>query len=113
MPTAAFDRDSMARDYAKRHAESDPAILEIHYLPTNAPPDEIRLIEINEAITSMADPEPIDFGVDSGTPNGHKLIVFDVTPDQWQKIRKKTLSLPEGWKLEGSLKIGGQRRRRG
>jgi hypothetical protein len=112
MPTAAFDRDSMARDYAKRHVKGDPAILEIHYLPTDAPPDEIRLVEINEAITSTADPEPIDFGVDSGTSNGHKLIVFDVTPDQWLKIREGALSLPKGWTLEGSLKISGRRRRR-
>jgi hypothetical protein len=108
MPAAAFDRDSLANDYAKRHAGSDPAIREIHYLPTDASPNEIRLVEVNEAITSTDDPEPIDFGVDAGTDNEHKLIVFDVTPEQWRKIRGGTLSLPEGWTLKGSRKISGR-----
>ena len=112
VPTATFDRDSIAAMYAKRHKESDPAIRAIHYLPTDAPPNEIRLIEVNEAITGTADPEPIDFGVDSGTPNEHKLIVFDVTPEQWDAVRKGTLPLPTGWTLEGSQEISGGRPRR-
>jgi hypothetical protein len=112
MPAATFDRDSTAAAYARRHKETDPAIREIHYLPTDAPPNEIRLVEVNEAITGTASPEPIDFGVDSGSPNEHKLIVFDVTPAQWQKIRNGTLSLPEGWTLEGSQELGVGRSRR-
>ena len=80
MPAATFDRDATAAAYARRHRAADPAVREIHYLPTAAPPNEIRLVEVNEAITSGGAPEPIDFGVDSGSPNEHKLIVLDVTP---------------------------------
>jgi hypothetical protein len=36
----------MAASYAKRHKETDPAIRAIHYLPTGAPPNEIRLVEV-------------------------------------------------------------------
>lgn len=90
----------------------DPAIRAIHYLPVGAPPNEIRLVEINEAITGTAEPEPIDFGVDSGTPNEHKLIVFDVTPEQWKEVQRGTQLLPEGWTLQGSQEIGGGRPRR-
>jgi hypothetical protein len=112
MPAAAFDRDAMAAFYAKRHKETDPAIREIHYLPTGAPPNEIRLVEVNEAITGTAGPEPIDFGVDAGTKNEHKLIVFDVTPEQWDEIRAGDLELLPGWTLEGGQEVGGGRRRR-
>ena len=113
MPATTFDRDSIAATYAKRHKETDPAIRAVYYLPTGAPPNEIRLVEVNEAITGTASPEPIDFGVDSGTPNEHKLIVFDVTPEQWDEVREGTLPLPEGWTLKGSQDIsGGQPRRR-
>jgi len=112
MPVATFNRDSIAATYAKRHKETDPAIRAIHYLPTGAPPNEIRLVEVNEAITGTASPEPIDFGVDSGTPNQHKLIVFDVTPEQWNEVRKGTLPLPEGWTLKDSQELSGGRPRR-
>src|SRR3954469_18070672 len=105
MPAAVFNRDSMAWVYAKRHKETDPAIREIHYLPTGAPPKEIRLVEVNEAITGTASPEPIDFGVDAGSANEHKLIVFDVTPEQWEEIQAGTLELPPGWVLKDSQEI--------
>jgi hypothetical protein len=112
MPAATFNRDSMAAVYAKRHKETDPAIREIHYLPTDAPPNEIRLVEVNEAITGTASPEPIDFGVDAGTANEHKLIVLDVTPEQWEEIREDPSLLPPRWTLEGSQEISGGRSRR-
>jgi hypothetical protein len=109
---AAFNRDAMATFYAKRHKEIDPGIREIHYLPTGAPANEIRFVEVNEAITGTAAPEAIDFGVEAGSPNEHKLVVFDVTPEQWEELREGTLSLPEGWTLEGSQEISGGRKRR-
>jgi hypothetical protein len=103
----------MAEFYAKRHKATDPAITEIHYLPGGAPANEIRLVEVNRAIAGTADPEPIDFGVDAGTENEHRLIVLDVTPRQWQEIREGVLPLPPGWTLEGRRDIsGGHARRR-
>jgi hypothetical protein len=102
----------MAAFYGKRHKTTDPSIREIHYLPTGAPPNEIRLVEVNEAITGTASPEPIDFGVDPGTPNEHKQIVIDVTPEQWEEVQEGTLSLPKGWTLEGSQEVNGRRPRR-
>lgn len=109
---AAFDRDAMAGYYAKRHKDTDTNILEIHYLPEGAPANEIRFVEVNRAMTGTASPEPIDFGVDGGTDNEHKLVVLDVTPEQWEDIRKGELPLPPGWTLEGSQEISGGRPRR-
>lgn len=111
---ATFNRDAMAALYANRHKETDPAINAIFYLPTDAPPNEIRLVEVNEAITGTASPEPIDFGVDAGSDNEHKLIVFDVTPEQWEEVQAGTLELPRGWALEGSQEVskGRPRKRR-
>lgn len=112
MPAATFNRDSVAATYASRHLSADPAIQAIYFLPTGAPANEIRLVEVNGAILGTAGPEPIDFGVDSGTPNEHKLIVFDVTPEQWEAIKDKTLDLPPGWTLDGSQEMSKGRPRR-
>lgn len=108
MSVVAFDRDKMARWYADRHLKTDPAIREVHYLPTNAPGREIRLIEINESIADRRDDhiEPIDFGVDIGGEAAHSLWVLDVTPAQWEKIRHRRSKLPPGWSLENSARFG-------
>jgi hypothetical protein len=96
-----FDRDALAKFYAKRHMDTDAGVEQVHYLPKDAPPREIRFLEVNRLISETTDPEPIDFGVDIGTPDGHTLLVLDVTPAQWDAIQKAKMPLPAGWTLDG------------
>jgi hypothetical protein len=107
MPATKFDRDSMARWYAQEHINTDPGIRSVHYLPTEASPQEIRLIEVNDLIGDLDDSslEPLDFGVDRGTEDEHTLWVLDVTPRQWESICDSSLPLPQGWSLEGAVEI--------
>jgi hypothetical protein len=93
----------MAKWYAKRHLTTDPGIREIHYLPYGAPEREIRFVEVNELIVNRTEDtlEPIDFGVDTSSATAHRLLILDVTPGQWEKIRKNKISLPSGWSLDG------------
>jgi hypothetical protein len=102
-----FDRDRMAARYAKRHRETDAGVVEIYYLPTNAPEREIRFLEVNRLIAETTPLEPIDFGVDVGGHDAHTLYVLDVTPEQWEAIRRRELDLPPGWSLEGSQQLAG------
>ena len=96
------DRQQMAKHYAERHVEIDPGVLQIWHLPAGADDREIRLLEENGDVFAFHPPQAIDFVVDVGHPNAHKLVVVDVTPDQMAKIRASELSLPSGWSLEGS-----------
>ncbi len=107
MSVVQFDRDAMARWYADRHLRTDPGILEIHYLPANAPDREIRLVELNSLIASRVENpiQPIDFGVDMNTPTRHTLFVADVTPEQWMMIEQGRLALPDGWSLDDSVRF--------
>jgi len=105
-PTATvFDRDSLAEWYAQRHMDIDSGVVQILYLPTNAPPREIRFLEVNRMI-SETPPEPIDFGVDIGGADAHTLYVLDVTPAQWDAIQRGEMSLPDGWTLDGGQLLG-------
>jgi hypothetical protein len=108
MPAIPFDRDAMANWYARQHRSTDPGIQQIYYLTKDAPAREIRFIEINHLLADMSDDalEPIDFGVDTGSDNEHKLFVLDVTPSQWSEIDRGRLSLPTGWTLEGAITLG-------
>lgn len=105
-PGTTFDRDSLARWYAKRHMDIDNGVVQIHYLPTDAPPREIRFLEVNGMISETTPLEPIDFGVDVGGANAHSLYVLDVTPSQWEAIQSGEMHLPTGWTLEGSQELG-------
>ena len=88
---------------AKRHLSSDMAIERVVYLPKGAPPDEIRLLEVNRLL-HPPDPdniEPLDFTPD--TEPAFKVFVADVTTDQWERIKQAPDAiLPAEWKLEGN-----------
>ena len=105
MPATQFNRDAMADWYGREHLRTDPGIVSVHYLPTNADEREIRLIEVNRLMGDRNDNvlEPIDFGIDMRTDNAHKLFVLDVTPEQWERIRARQLSLPAEWSLDGEI----------
>jgi hypothetical protein len=84
----------------------DNGVMRILHLPTNAPPREIRFLEVNRMISEMTPPEPIDFGVDIDGENPHTLYVLDVTPAQWEAIQARTMPLPAGWTLDDSQELG-------
>ena len=79
-PTATTGptRDQLAEFYARRHLEIDAGVETILYLPTNAPPREIRLLEVNTMISETTPPEPIDFGVDVSA--GARQVTFAPVP---------------------------------
>lgn len=101
MQATEFQRDKMAKWYAKQHLKTDPGVRSVHYLPTDASEREIRFVEVNTEIAERNDDtlEPIEFGVDSGMDSEHKLFLLDVTPNQWDRIERSELALPCGWSL--------------
>ena len=110
MPATQFDRQSMAQWYATEHLRTNPGIVAVYYLPTSSGDREIRFVEINNLIGDRNDDalEPIDFGVDAGMDTAHRLLVLDVTPEQWERIRAHQLSLPRNWSLEGAMRFGNE-----
>jgi len=108
----AFDRSGMARVYAKLHRAIDTGVIDIYHLPTDAPPREVRLLEVNASIPDTTNAlEAIDFGVDMASENAHTLLVLDVTPSQWKAVLSGSLALPAGWTLEGKEPIPARRAR--
>ncbi|MDB2687557.1 hypothetical protein N9Y42_10135 [Mariniblastus sp.] len=84
-----FNREYLAHWYAKEHLKTDPGITKVIYVPNNAGPREIRLLEVNQLVKddrSNHQLVPIDFGVDMGQDTEHKLFVVDITPDQWNVV---------------------------
>ena len=88
-----FDREKLARWYAKRHLDTDTGVVRIFHLPKGAPPNEIRFLEVNKLIS------------DIGGADAHTLYVLDITPAQWEAIQKGKLALPKGWTLDGNQEL--------
>jgi hypothetical protein len=114
MNAIPFNRDAMAKWYAKQHLQTDPGIRQIYYLPKGASDREIRFVEVNRLIAELNDDalEPLDFGVDTGAESEHKLFVLDVTPSQWDAISRGALALPAGWKLDDAIVFNKRKTRR-
>ena len=62
-------------------------------------------MEVNELLGDRTDEslQPIDSGVEMGTESAHRLFVLDVTPEQWERLKRGNLSLPDNWTLRDSL----------
>ena len=92
---------------ARRHYESNRNIQEIYYLPKGSPDDEIRLLEVDNSLISQefsGSVKPIIMGV---VFHGSlfQVCVVDINRDQLERVKNGSLSLPEGWSLEGSESI--------
>ena len=99
-------RDEFANWIGRRHYFVDKGISRVLFLPSNSPPEEVRLLEVNElAIIPEAAPiEAFDFQPDiQGIP--YSVFVADVTPQQFEAIRAGDLALPDGWNLDGFFEI--------
>jgi hypothetical protein len=105
-PDAGMSRDEFARWIGRRHFAIDKGISRIVYLPTGAPPGEVRLLEVNELahIPENAPIEAIDFMPDIEGLH-YRLFVADVTPRQFEAVQAHRVTLPAGWNLEGSEDI--------
>ena len=98
-----YDRDRMAKWYAKQGLRVDPGALAIYDLPTGAPDREIRQIGVTIYSHEFPGPlEPIDYVVAIEGPNRHKLLMLNVTSARWERIELGECPLPDGWTLEGA-----------
>jgi hypothetical protein len=99
---AGSSRDEVAAWLAKQHFIVDSGIREVWYLPRGAPPDEIRLLELNDRLAGPEGPvQAIDFGLNiEGVP--FHMLVADVTTEDLDQVKQDPSRLPPGWSLEGN-----------
>jgi hypothetical protein len=59
---------------------------------------KVRLLEINPDTFATGVVQSFYFPPSDEVP--YPLVLAEVTPDEWQKILRDEISLPEGWSLE-------------
>jgi hypothetical protein len=100
------DREEAAMRLAQRHYHLDPAITEIRTITSGAissgVPEPIKLLEVNaNTIASGIMPLRFDAVPASGIP--FSSVIIEVTPDEYEQIKRNELKLPDGWSLGAVL----------
>lgn len=96
-------KDEVANRLAQKHYELEDGLTQI-YRVTGAvdveirPTEPIKLLEVNQN-TVPSGILPIQFDAAPQSGIDYPALIIEVTPEEFQRIRNKDLSLPRGWTL--------------
>lgn len=103
MNQATNERAAFAEWLARQHLRFDNRLSEIIYLPVGAPQDEVRLVEVNTGLyPEPGSPITAIESTPAVTDLPFRVLVADVTPDEWTQIKGNPGLLPVGWNLAES-----------
>jgi hypothetical protein len=91
----------VARELAAAHQKEDPATKSV-FLSEDA--GEVRLVEVSESVGTSGEVLPFRFAArpDQGIP--YASVVILLSEDEWERVRRGELRLPEGWGAPDKLK---------
>jgi hypothetical protein len=97
------ERAAFASWLARQHLKFDSRLTQVIYLPSGAPQNEVRMLEVNTGLY----PAPRDPIIPVETTPAvndlpFRVMIADVTPDEWNQIQSNPGLLPSGWNLEGN-----------
>jgi len=89
--------EEIVKRMAREHFEIEEGVERVIWFKNGAP-EEIHLIEVNRNTI----PEGMILTFYHGPTPEYPLpaIVGDITPEEWGKVKKGVISLPEGWSLD-------------
>ena len=102
-----MSRDEFTAWIARQHFLYDKGVRRIIEFPGDAPPDEIRLIEVNAlaAVPELAPIDPFDMTPDSDETPPFRVITAVVGPRRIDGVLKGEIPLPDAWRLFASREL--------
>ena len=91
------DIESVVGKLVQEHFELDESLEKVIWFKSGSKP-EIHLLEINPATPSTGDVLSFYFPPSDEIP--YALFLAEVTPEEWQKVLRNDIPLPEEWRLE-------------
>lgn len=96
-----LDKQQSAQKIARLHRDSEPGIIHVYRLISaneNDPREPLKLLEVNRD-TIPAGVSPLLFPPHPSSGLQYPLVIIDVTPDEFEQIKRHDLSLPEDWEV--------------
>lgn len=88
---------NMAESLIQEHFELDPSLEKVIWINSDKT-TEIRLLEITPETFPAGEVLSYYFPPDDEFP--YATIMAQITPQEWQKVLRNEITLPEGWTLE-------------
>jgi uncharacterized Zn finger protein (UPF0148 family) len=97
----AAKKDEAARELANKHYQLEAGLTQIVRFSGKAevevlPAEPIKLLEVNEA-TVTSGVRPLHFGPVPASGIPYPSVIIEVTPTEFEQIKRQELKLPEGW----------------
>jgi hypothetical protein len=86
-----------AEDLIHEHFELEPSLEQVVWIDSDKAA-EIRLLEINPETPATGSVMAFYFPPYDEFPYGTK--IAEITPEEWRKILRKEIALPNGWNLD-------------
>jgi hypothetical protein len=101
-------KEEVARKLAEIHFNVEEGMRKIFRYTADPkveslPTEPIKLLQVNENTFASGTVLPISFGPikDKGIP--YPSVIIEVTPEEFRRIQKHELKLPEGWRHQVEL----------
>jgi hypothetical protein len=103
----ATEKAKVAKELAKKHFQIEPGLTKVIRFSGSAqvefrPTEPIKLLEVNQN-TVASGVLPLGFGPAPASGITFPSIIVEVTPEEYEKIKKKEMALPQGWGTEDEL----------
>ena len=94
----------VASDLAKAHRNEDPQTEEVYLAMGAEASTEVRLVEISGSLSNSGEVLPFRFAprADLGVP--YASVVVLLGREDWERVKRGELSLPDGWGRAQDLK---------
>lgn len=96
-------KDETARELATWHFGVEPELTRVvRILADNEdePGEPIKLLEVNAATVATGSVEPFAFAPSASVP--FPTAIAEVTPEEFERIQRNEIALPQGWSLAKS-----------
>lgn len=95
--------EDLVRRMVHDHFETEEFVERIIWFKSIAGEEEIHLLEVNSDTPPSGVVMMLYFGATEEIPLPAR--VADVTPEEWEKIRGREISLPKGWSLNEAVEF--------
>ena len=99
-------KDETVRELAAWHFEVEPDLTRVVRIVgdnEDAPGDPIKLLEVNAATVATGSVEAFAFAPSPSVP--FATAIAEVTPEEFERIERGKLQLPDGWSLSNSQRF--------
>ncbi len=93
-------KDEAARELADWHFGVEPDLKRVIRIVTDdedSVGEPIKLLEVNEGTVATGSVEAFAFAPSTSVP--FPVVIAEVTPEEYERIERKEIALPEGWSL--------------